>query len=1015
MSAGYGFDEAWTFQDHRPDVEGEGDRVAQHAGRLAGESAYGIPTAEKVGPLQGAFVLDGQGDREGLPGWFFAVPAEIASRPSAPGRGGTRTRGQQQASSAASVRILLADGAVDPSFGPVPVSLPPGFENAATGTRGVLLAGSARNEQQLVFIPTGGQLVAPHAGSGEGTPVYDTDAEGRPDPDRVARIETGWRVIVPATGGPGKLGIVGDGKGDGYLVARSSGGGDPAPDLEPLDSGAEALPGTDADGLQVGGVTLVSDFVAGFEANLRAALAGGEPEPSGPEGDSPESGGSSYGESQTRPANELSSEVRDLEDPDDDGQDPADDEPPAAAGATLIAARLCSNQGGPIDVGSATDPHLDGEHLDGRTGPAHISTDALHRLDDRHDGPRDFDSADYEETDPAPFVTRAYERFDRSEQHDVKGGPAAGATRPGKWKIQAEALATRETIIIPPPPPPEPEPTEWIDGGDRNVGPRGPSGPNGDPPPGGDDDPPPPAPGVGGGIGGEAWNPFGPLGPQVSPFPEGAPEPKGDGSDGAPVGLDPPDELFGPDGDLTPGNGGANVTPKIPNPGGGYAASPLCWALGGLIGLANPTAVGEPNLGQARKLSPSDREAWSLAPYVGAFVAHAAGDGRAIGWDYAVRPRPGQRPSAVRAGFFLLPPGASLGAYRHPETIPHPNPTAPQTGLYFPPEVVGGIGGAVAGWGTPHETGGIASGVVIVQDGEAGDVGIYVVDANGQRADSPLISFGAETGVVVTDKLTVGGRLDPTTLEITSAASDPIPSAAQGFRYDSATSPRPLWREHSTDGDGDSHAAAYRSDFRRVVFSQRVAGNFVGFFSAGGTGTHTNLGTGRGRRMSVSAAAQFAFTETIEYWGGFESAGDPETVARIYLQANASDSVLWPRLQSPGTDYVGLFVDLTSDSTWTVEAEINGSPVSISTSWTVPVAGELQYLEIEATETETILRWAAAVDVNGDPVGTVEEEDGLAALVDVHRLRWEIEGTSATVNTLTCVLGEVHAQMPGAA
>lgn len=93
---------------------------------------------------------------------------------------------------------------------------------------------------------------------------------------------------------------------------------------------------------------------------------------------------------------------------------------------------------------------------------------------------------------------------------------------------------------------------------------------------------------------------------------------------------------------------------------------------------------------------------------------------------------------------------------------------------------------------------GFRSGVLMTSD--AAGLLWQNVDSAGAIVAGGSMRYG-EGGLVVTGnaqvtgKLTVGGRLDPTTLEFTDTATDNIPDGTAGIRFDSATNVRPLWKQ----------------------------------------------------------------------------------------------------------------------------------------------------------------------------------------------------------------------------
>lgn len=93
---------------------------------------------------------------------------------------------------------------------------------------------------------------------------------------------------------------------------------------------------------------------------------------------------------------------------------------------------------------------------------------------------------------------------------------------------------------------------------------------------------------------------------------------------------------------------------------------------------------------------------------------------------------------------------------------------------------------------------GFRSGVLMTSD--AAGLLWQNVDSAGAIVAGGSMRYG-EGGLVVTGnanitgKLTVGGRLDPTTLEFTDTVTDNIPNGTAGIRFDSATNVRPLWKQ----------------------------------------------------------------------------------------------------------------------------------------------------------------------------------------------------------------------------
>ena len=171
------------------------------------------------------------------------------------------------------------------------------------------------------------------------------------------------------------------------------------------------------------------------------------------------------------------------------------------------------------------------------------------------------------------------------------------------------------------------------------------------------------------------------------------------------------------------------------------------------------------------------------SPLVARFVGYGKGDGSWGGFVTTTTNGP-TTTATGSGGAVMLPAGLALPDYMSGNYVAASTPTA----TLMVPSGVGALS-----FGKPDQsTGGTKSGVVM--SGSSTGLGFAVYASTGQQVPGVGLLIG-EGGVVVTGKLTVTGRLDPTTVEFTDTVTDNIPNGTAGFRFDSATNIRPIWKQ----------------------------------------------------------------------------------------------------------------------------------------------------------------------------------------------------------------------------
>ncbi|MBX3467188.1 MAG: tail fiber protein [Planctomycetes bacterium] len=280
-------------------------------------------------------------------------------------------------------------------------------------------------------------------------------------------------------------------------------------------------------------------------------------------------------------------------------------------------------------------------------------------------------------------------------------------------------------------------------------------------------------------------------------------------------------------------------------------------AVPGLAIKAVALAAGQPDPTTSRVVTDQERQVVEDAPQVGQIVGVAAGDGTWDGFDlYALNDRYSH--AKAPGTLLVIPPDVELHQIAD-GTATTKSPVA----LGFP------TGLAETAWGTLNaDTGKLGNGVVASMT----SLGLTFVltDQDGEKLTTgPTLSMG-EGGVRVGGKLTVTGRLDPTTVEFTDTPTDFIPLGKAGFRFDSTTTARPLWKEPG----GDTHQIAYLSDVGTPPPGAELPpGAMVDF---AGTSAPTGFLLCDGSLVSRATYADL-FAAIGETWG----AGDGSTTFRL--------------------------------------------------------------------------------------------------------------------------------------
>lgn len=217
----------------------------------------------------------------------------------------------------------------------------------------------------------------------------------------------------------------------------------------------------------------------------------------------------------------------------------------------------------------------------------------------------------------------------------------------------------------------------------------------------------------------------------------------------------------------------------------------------------------------------------------GAFVVHSGGYTTTTGVTVAAPAGTGNKP-AISVGVINTPDGKIYGTPAFGldtigtstiKTTPGDLPTTPAAGTVKTYSVGQGVsivgsngqtsvvGGGFLAFGTPIKpatsegssggVGVVGNGVKITK-GPLGGVKAEGTDSTGAATGGPSAELSTSDGhfftggVTITGKLTVTGRIDPTTLEFTDTPTDHIPNGTAGFRFDSATNVRPLWKQKAS-------------------------------------------------------------------------------------------------------------------------------------------------------------------------------------------------------------------------
>lgn len=245
--------------------------------------------------------------------------------------------------------------AIDTRYDALAADVPEGYPIYPRNSLGIVLAGSLESQQDVHYHSTDPRLFAPHVGAEGrmGTLVADLD-KGAVDLDRMARLQTGWRVVVEPDGKPNALAwnLTQNGRGDGeggYVVDRAGGKGRSAtpPPVGPT-SGSPR--GRSAAG------TIKARTGQNLRGSTRIGANVGVPRPGSVR--AAQSGG--FGS---------------LTDP------------------GLIVAKASYNDRGPLHPGFLDDPHRIGQDKDGNpVNPVHIDVTALFvdPIRPDHDGPLDY-------------------------------------------------------------------------------------------------------------------------------------------------------------------------------------------------------------------------------------------------------------------------------------------------------------------------------------------------------------------------------------------------------------------------------------------------------------------------------------------------------------------------------------------------------------------------------------------------------------------------------------------------
>ncbi len=424
-----------------------------------------------VGDLIGGMHIQNDPDLRQTGAWTFALPVvtqEASKKPKKEKKGGPlktqtrKTQSQINKEERRPVRVLpVRDDLWDPDkrFLELTPFVHPLTPSMPKGTPGIVLSGMLESKQhELLFPSLGNALVAVNAAGDPdlSTVVYDLTDEDELDELRNAQLHSFFEVDLIAGGGKvfgesdalvWQLGLSGKDKIPGRGLVVDSPGGRLTSPPKPSKTTTNA---ENTDG-QHGAVTFVDDYMAQLKKRIQASQ-------------NKQSGGKEV-HSQVRPKKTVSSMVK--------TQTPSNTPGPTQTKDALqVLAAMSARVSGPIEVGQSDDPHQLGQTKDGKPiNCAHIHMDALYR-GGRGDGPKEYDLANYEDTQGGAFMTPVHLRWDSGVSHKYVGGTAEG-----KWRWEAESptyfpenpprTTTLPGIVVPPPsvpPPSQPPPPKECQG-----------------------------------------------------------------------------------------------------------------------------------------------------------------------------------------------------------------------------------------------------------------------------------------------------------------------------------------------------------------------------------------------------------------------------------------------------------------------------------------------------------------------------------------------------------------------
>lgn len=761
---------------------------------------------DSVGEVRGSLLW--RATDRGLHAWsvaWAAVTTGPTKRQEVPTRPGTVTRtqvdageGGPQVARGDTAKVRPArDGefAADDRYDELEASVPPQGDALPKGTPGVVLLATDEREQVALFLPAGYRLVAVNRAGDPSISslVSDLTAESEIDQDRRAPLHSALRVIRLAPGSPvlsgdqvlahqlttsGQDGISGHGLWYGRELIAT-----PQTTPPPKHPDQQVREDEQAVTSHYGKITGPHELIDRLQ---RATQQG--------EGD--QHGGATVGGGQTRERARTQDQLDQTRTRDQTREREGEQtrERPQlgyAVGATSAEA------GGPFDVGGPDCPHQVGATQDGETiRSMHLSTDAYFR-GAGGDGPFLFEGG-YEDPGPQPWKSRAHIAWDAAFPH-----PHPTGNKPGRWRVWSESLLI----------PPEEEET-WLP-------PEGDPPPLGDPPGGGPPrgDPPP-----GGGAEGGA----GDSGPQgwTAGYPGGDPFVEGHGIPTLPLGgsiFDAPKTLAA--------SRTAYVRADVhPDERRRFAAASYMLAAPGIALRATPYAQGEVDYTRSSELSRDARRKLQRLPLTLEILAHAAGDGTALGYQADMV---GRTPVASAGGAVVAPPGTTLQQVLAQE----------ETGaakIWLPP-------GMQLGFGYPDPRAALLGGIAV---GAAGGSLVFdAYDGGGNYIRTPLIVGEGGIHVIgnlsVSGKLNVAGSIDPTDLQLDPQPADPIEDDAYGF-----------WVSDGTEAGTEEGGLYYQRAGARVRLD--VSGG-------GGGVTPVDLAPGRLTLSSTDPVADIASSLELYY------------------------------------------------------------------------------------------------------------------------------------------------------